>query len=133
MSGIPYVDLTNLEGKAREDKLRSQIKPAVYVKEDGSTISSEDVQAEKREPLTKPWPVKIKGWEPEVIEKKKPSPGRKGRPSKAQQRKRIFEMYPEWVVLTIEREMGAPAESVPFEEFESTLKTVAMEKGWHLK
>ena len=133
MSGIPYVDLTNLEGKAREDKLRSQIKPAVYVKEDGSTISSEDIPQPEREPLTKPWPVKIKGWEPEVIEKKKAAKSVRGRPTKEQQRRRIFEMYPEWVVLTIEREMGAPAESVPFEEFESTLKTVAMEKGWHLK
>lgn len=133
MSGIPYVDLTNLDGKAREERLRENVKPATYVKEDGSTVSAEDLPTEEKKPLTEPWPVKAKGWEPIVVEKKKAKPAGRGRPSKKKQRERIFEMYPEWVVLTIEREMGVPVESVPFEQFEGTLRAVSLEKGWHLK
>jgi len=133
MNDIKYVDLTNLAGAERERVLREQVGPITYILEDGSTVSADSLPDEEREPLTKPCPVKMQGWEPEVIEKKKAKPAGRGRPSKEKQRKRIFEMYPEWVVLTIEREMGVPVESVPFDQFESTLKAVSLEKGWHLK
>jgi len=56
-----------------------------------------------------------------------------GRPPLKSTRKDYIDEYTEYVVSSLEREIGKSVEDITRDEFEETLRNLAREKGWVIK